>query len=213
MHKGTPEAATDRCLSAAFEYMKSHGYTVAFVNPTGSNICRNRNAIVGEAFKSDAEWTLMVDDDMVFGPDFIERLMKHDLDIVTGLYVKKFYPHTPNVTRKDENGVRQVVEDIPENGLIEADGVGGGFVLIRTKVFKGIEPPWFAMPPNKTSPGGVMGEDYYFCEKAQGAGYKVMVDCSLVVGHLGLHPFTIVDYLINKEQQEEPEEKKIIVSA
>lgn len=62
--------------------------------------------------------------------------------------------------------------------LIECDGVGGGCLLIHRRVFEAIEKPWF-----KCNPGTFIGEDFYFCRKAQAAGFKIYLDPGIICGH------------------------------
>mgnify|MGYP001559767756 FL=1 len=62
--------------------------------------------------------------------------------------------------------------------LIEVDGVGAGCLLVHRRVFEAIEKPYF-----QCNPGTPIGEDFYFCRKAQAAGFKIYVDPGILCGH------------------------------
>ncbi len=62
--------------------------------------------------------------------------------------------------------------------LIECDGIGGGCLLIHRRVFEAIEQPYF-----KCNPNTFIGEDFYFCRKAQAAGFKIYLDPGVLCGH------------------------------
>jgi GT2 family glycosyltransferase len=75
-------------------------------------------------------------------------------------------------------GPESLVLPSTKDDLVECDGVGGGCLLVHRQVLDAIEPPWFEY--NK---GTFVGEDFYFCRKAQEAGFKIYADPSVLVGH------------------------------
>jgi GT2 family glycosyltransferase len=70
--------------------------------------------------------------------------------------------------------------------LIEVDAVGTGIMLIRKKVFKELPEPWFYFKND-------FSEDIMFCKEAKKAGYKIYVDTTLSVGHVGDSIFKLED--------------------
>lgn len=60
--------------------------------------------------------------------------------------------------------------------------------------------------------GDVIGEDYYFCQKAKEAGFDICLDASLIVGHIGEHVYTMTDYFNYKEERESREAEKVVNS-
>ena len=54
-----------------------------------------RNLIVEAAKEFNCTHILFVDDDMAYKPESLEQLLSHDLDIVTGLYLSRAFPHQP----------------------------------------------------------------------------------------------------------------------
>jgi len=61
--------------------------------------------------------------------------------------------------------------------MVEVDGIGSHFVLIRKRVFEALPPPWYKC----TTPSA--GEDYWFCRKAKAAGFKIWADMTVHTGH------------------------------
>lgn len=139
------------------------------------NIAAARNQIV-ENTTMDA--VFFVDPDMVIPQKAIETLAKHDLDIVSGLYFKRHYPFFPEANKKSADGrLWEPILDYPDSGLMEAESVGAGCLLVKRDVLLKIGYPQFEYIE------GVRSEDFDFCEKARKAGYKIMVDCSVKCGH------------------------------
>lgn len=64
-----------------------------------------------------------------------------------------------------------------DNDLLEIDGAGMHFTLIRREVIEAMQFPWFVMNP------GSAGEDFYFFHKAMRLGFKAFTDLSVQTGH------------------------------
>lgn len=133
---------------------------------------------------------LWVDDDMVFPPDALQRLLAHDLDIVGGLCFNRRAPaYQPIVGRLYDPALAMpknapgFVYDLPRSGLIECDATGGAFLLVKARVFKDIEAQFGS--ESWWIPDGEASEDFSFCRRAKACGYKIFVDCSLEIGHIG----------------------------
>jgi hypothetical protein len=113
-------------------------------------------------------------------------------------------PTGPTAQNYDENGKRQPVFSMPEStGLEEVGSVGTGVMLIKREVFQGMSEPWFDMPWQYDN-RGYMGEDVFFCKKAQELGFKVYIDhdVSKEIGHIGTFEFRHEHTWIVKEQME-----------
>lgn len=157
---------------------------------TSSYIHDARNKIVDAALEAKATHLIFIDSDMQFSPDSIQKLVERDKDIVGGLYFRRQAPHNPIINQKD--GKRLVIPPVwPKNDLFEVFGIGTGFLMIKMKVFEKIPPPWFAFSNLWDKP---IGEDIYFCWKAQERGFKVWCDPTLNLGHVGTYVFTKEDY-------------------
>lgn len=170
-----------------------------------------RNHIV-EAFLSepDATHLFFMDSDMVFPADALDRLLAHDLPIVSGTYFARTnnpVPHVYDFVRTDELGVRWYhpkgeafvewirahpeaaslpnVHAFPDPWLVKCDGIGGGCLLIKREVFERMPAPWF-----ENALGSKGGEDFDFCEKAKRLGYEIWADFAIQCDHEARPIFT-----------------------
>lgn len=158
-----------------------------YINTVRYIIHESRNLLVKEALEKNATHVLFVDDDMVFPPDALVRLLEKDLDIVCGLAFRRRPPYDPcifvNVNDKDIFPVEHINE-----GLMQIDACGSAFVLIKTEVFKAMPEPWYVWGDTSlgiyTDKGG-LGEDIAFSLKAKRAGFNVCCDTSLIIQHIG----------------------------
>lgn len=172
----------------------------------GSNIAINRNRSCHDAIDWGARWLFFVDADMMLPPNTLVDLAKWNKDIVSGLYVGKQTPFVPVASRKDSTGAYVPLDSITKNTLLpNLDAVGGGCLLIKTEVLKKIPEPWFCFIENDVH--GVLGEDYYFCAKAQKAGFLIHLDTAIWCGHLGFYSYTPADFLAFKELKEAENDK------
>jgi hypothetical protein len=137
-----------------------------------------------------AEYLFMLDDDMMCPMNLFELLIKHDVDIVAPLAFMRLAPHNPVLYRIDngydpiqklEYYIPKTVPNYPKNTLVECDGVGFGVALIKTKIFEHLAKPWFMSTTGH-------GEDLLFCRKAKEAGFRVFMDTSVKLGHMGIPP-------------------------
>ena len=121
---------------------------------------------------------LFLDDDMLFPPNTIEKLLSDDVPLVGGLYFARNEPHLPIAYHKVE-GNQWVAVTQWKAGLQYVDAVGTGCMLIRRDVLEKMERPYFKFDD-------VMGEDMFFCEQAKKLGYDVVLDADVKCRHLRL---------------------------
>ena len=140
----------------------------------GYTTAENRNYLAVQALKNGSDYLLFVDDDMIFPADTLDKLLKTGKQIVGVLSYSRKLPLQATVWKP---------EDIKE-ALFECEQVGGGVLLIDTKVFNEMERPWFAF---ETYDSGMIkvGEDAYFCQKAKTRGISVWCEPSISIGHIG----------------------------
>lgn len=149
-------------------------------DPVGYQVDNARNMITQDACNTeDVTHLLWVDDDMTFSRDAVQRLLAHDLPIVGGLCHNRRHPYMPILVHFTERGF-SFQYDYPE-GLIEVDATGAAFLLTKKEVYFKIreqfaEGPWTVLHT---------GEDISFCQRARAAGYKIMVDTTVKIGHMG----------------------------
>ena len=146
---------------------------------------RVRNYIAHNALKFEMDYLLTIDDDHVFAPDSLSRLIAYDVDIIGALSFIRSADMggglTPSIYKKvqDDPPRYQSIKQWERNSLIEVDGMGMAFVLIRRRVLEEVSPPWWWIPEEKG-----LGEDLYFCNKVRNAGFKIYCDTSVEAPHL-----------------------------
>lgn len=155
---------------------------------TKSEQFRARNLIVEEAQRVNADWLLMLDDDMVVNPhvtggptasyDLIEKLIAHDKDIVGALYYQRTGACLPvAMTKVGERGYRFLRDDELTGKLQRVDVAGGGCLLVRMSVFDRLPHPFFA-------PEHEYGTDVQLCRAAAAKGTTVWLDSGIELGHV-----------------------------
>ena len=199
-HDGLPRRAMFACVKDVMRFISESGYRAMYSSELeGANLAANRIEGVNNAVEAGAHWVMFIDSDMTFEPDAVLRLVARDVDIVSGLCVKKAQPHAPTIymENKEEGGFNHML-DFPLDEMVECDATGTAFLLIKIEVFKKMDTPYFAFPPQEKR-DKPMGEDMYFCTKARELGYKIFVDTSVIIGHLGEYAYNIFNFLAIKE--------------
>lgn len=152
------------------------------MHPSGS-VARNRNRIAERAIAEGYDAIWYVDDDQVFSPPTLERLVAADKDIVSGLYVKQQVPFEPQLYDvQDEAGaVYPRLLKSGECGLVQTKVVGAGCLLVKTKVFEAMEKPWWRL--GQLGDKAEWSDDVDWCRRARLAGFEVWCDQRVFVGH------------------------------
>ncbi|MBI4210610.1 MAG: glycosyltransferase family 2 protein [Candidatus Diapherotrites archaeon] len=142
-----------------------------------------RNICARAAIKNGSDYLFFLDADILAPPDTIERLVARDKDIISGPYHLKSIPYRPLAYMKSgKEGEYNMCTDIEEEKLYEVDGVGGGCLLIKRHALEKVGDPYFSFALN----GKNIGEDLYFCSKAQKAGCGIWYDNTIPeVKHFG----------------------------
>lgn len=157
-----------------------------------SLIWTSRDALATKAIQSEADYMLWLDSDMVFEPDTLLRLLEHAAPdtIVTGMYFRRVQPYSPVLYDKidiDEAGKvsTEQTKEVPE-GLREVAGCGFGCVLTPVDALLDV----LASYQQMFAPITGLGEDLSFCLRARQCGYKIVVDPSIPLGHVGYQVIT-----------------------
>ena len=146
----------------------------------GYHIAENRNWLAFKSVNENCDYLFLTDDDMIFPPNTLKKLLSYQKDIV-GVAC-----HPRNSEKKTYVTLDKVHKDntdLPKE-LFECERVGTGIMLIKTEVFKKLSWPFFAF---KSDINGftLNGEDWFFCDKAREAGFKIWCDPTLSIGHIG----------------------------
>ena len=149
-----------------------------------TDVAGARNTLVERSLEAGSEWILFIDDDHVYPPDLLSRLLEHEKMIVGSLYLRRARPFSPVAfSHRTEGNLYQSIDltELPHEGLLKVQAVGAAGLLIRSEVFRAIEPPWFEYG---RSGEWNASEDIIFCEKAQEAGFDVFIDLAAQLGHM-----------------------------
>lgn len=148
----------------------------------GANIAKNRNGLTEIALATGAEWIWYVDDDQVFAPDTLQRLLAHDVDVVSGLYVARDFPFKAQIfDREDERGlVAHRLFEPTDRGLVKVVAAGAGSFLVRRKVIETLTPPYWTL--GQIEPDN-WGDDLDFCRRVRAAWFDIWCDLECGVGH------------------------------
>jgi GT2 family glycosyltransferase len=150
----------------------------------GLYINKNRNQLAEHAIELGAEWIWYVDDDHCFHPDTLTRLLARNVDIVTGVAVKRVAPFLPLIYEREEGDEGNFVKHYftPDDvGLKPILAAGAGCFLVKTHVHKTLGSPYWRF--SETSTGDMIGEDMDFCMRARAMGFTVYCDMDAPIGH------------------------------
>lgn len=148
----------------------------------GQSPARNRNLMIKQALEFDCTHILFLDDDLVFKPDLLNRLLAHDVDIVTALYLMRNFPHQPIIFDvADEKGRCQHHFPTKDSkGLVEIVACGLGACLIKTHIFRVLEEPWIRLGELELDH---WCDDLGFFRRVRAAGFKLHCDLDCFVEH------------------------------
>lgn len=144
----------------------------------GGDIVSARGAGVEYARETQATHIFFVDSDMSFPPDTLDRLLKHDKDIVTVEYNRRQLP---------PESVTFPLEERSDTELYKAKNIGGGCLLIKLSVFDYVPQPWFNFGRKGTKV--VIGEDTWFSNAARDVGIDSWIDPTIPVKHIGEYEY------------------------
>jgi len=150
------------------------------------NITFARNKIASKFLETDAEYLFFLDDDMVFDPDTLIRLLKRDRKVAGALTFIRSEPHEPSFYTKDSHDTYVPIYMWKPKDLVECDAIGMAATLINRTVFEKMKS---VSQYHKKIYGfydniGFKGEDLSFCEKAKSLDFKIYCDTEVLVGHL-----------------------------
>jgi len=228
LHPGMVHGAFMRSLLNMLVYDASHdrrlfdgGGIVEY--QAGANLATPRNQLV-EQFRAigTAEWLLMVDSDMTFPANALDRLLdRADPDeapifggLCFGLDGEGHAPTLYDIFPGDDG--QPMVGRYREweiDSLMKVAGTGTAFLLIHRTVFErfdAFEPQPGTTAFNKAFPyfqeteyfGKPIGEDLTFCFRAGFLGIPVHVDTSLHIGHIKDRELNFASYIAEYAQAE-----------
>jgi len=149
----------------------------------GVSLTTNRTGLVREALKTDANYFLFLDDDVIGPDDMLLTLLSYKLPIVCGLYMakKKKEERALAAWMRSGSGYAPIALEQPAR-MVQVDTTGLGAALIHRSVFERVPQPWFVWEWDGVS------EDFYFFERVNSEiGVKPIIDMECKMWHIGLH--------------------------
>jgi hypothetical protein len=154
----------------------------------GIYIANNQNTLARMFLESNQDWFWLVNDDQIYPPDILIRLLRHRKDVVAPNCLEKKPPHLP-LLYQSQNGKgiyknKYLIDG--QTGLVKIVGAGGGGMLVHRRVLEAIKDPWWEVHTvlNDNGVSSQSSEDFDFCQKVIDAGFEIYGDLSLWVGHI-----------------------------
>lgn len=161
-----------------------------------SLITRARNEMTAAFLKSEHSHLFWLDSDIEFEPEDVAKLWNLKADVAVGVYAMKKRDAQWFAAWKDG----ALVKDLDQfKEPIAVDYAGTGFMLIRRAVLEklaetaesyeghnGRVPALFMTPVHNDC---FESEDYNFCRKARQAGFSIIMDPSVRLGHYGQYRY------------------------
>ena len=143
-----PDPQMQDALGAMVRYTRGKDIATVYAGaPMSASVVHwSRNGLISEQLKSGKPWThaLFIDDDIVVEPDYLERLLAHQKDIVAGLCTRRQDPPVPNIRMFDEaTGDFRQIWEWPKDKLIEVGAVGTGLMLISQHALEQVAQAYF----------------------------------------------------------------------
>lgn len=170
-----------------------------FKKHTGLGPANPFNAIGQEFLKRpELEWLFLTNDDNLYPPDTLMRLLARmyysgtRVDIITGLYLSRFWPHEPvlfdDISREPTgpNGEREIwfqrrFLSKDDGGMVPITACGDGCLLIHRIVLKKLVYPWWEYGLTLSD---ACDHDMMFSAKCREAGFKMWADLDVKVDHV-----------------------------
>lgn len=166
-------------LVSAVQCLRETGYDVHLTARQGPYTHWNREGLVEDARSAGTDYLMMIDADLYFPSDGIVRLLRHEKDVVAGLYMMKTLPPVNPIKLSDGNGGYLGIKKWkPPPEVFRCAAVPTGFMLIRMAAIRDLPAPLFpCVQP--------VGEDVAFCQAVEAAGLEVWCDPTFKIDHIG----------------------------
>lgn len=136
----------------------------------------------------DYDRMVWIDSDVEWKVSDFDRLIGHDLDIVSGMVPSSTDGRitATNFNEHGHPGMINALDYLLEGDPLLVDAVGFGFLCVRKGVFEKMPRPWFKIREVRIAGAGFpvnLGEDYSWCESATSVGFQVWLDPLVKVDH------------------------------
>lgn len=165
-----------------------------------SHIVRIRNEMATKFLEGEHSHLFWLDADIKFTPEDVAKIWNLQADVGVGCYAMKKREEQWFAAWKDG----KLVKDLNQfNGPVEVDLAGTGFMCISRKVLETLaktaesyetqnKQRCYGLFMSPVKDDMLESEDYNFCRRAREAGFKIILDPTVRLGHIG--QFTYGEY-------------------
>lgn len=204
--RGAPDIDCVVSVQATTQDLRSHGieHVTRFIHGN-CYIALVRSLFAHQFMQTDCTHLFFWDDDVAAPPGALRRLLSYDRDIIVAPYPKKVDPKTP----ANKAWPYALTDGIPDAvGLLEADMVATGFLLIKRAVIETMHAKYAdrtfhhaadgidvvdifptgileGFPKNAHGKNMWWGEDYAFSVLAKRLGFSLWLDPKIQLIHAG----------------------------
>ena len=180
-------------FKAIYDLIVPDGYETHFQFFYGYQVDQVRNLIADWVVKGPYDYLFAVDSDISFAPDTLVKLLSHDKDVVSGLYIQRIQgQHTLEIFESNNEGgfTHMPYDKLKGKGLTEVGAVGFGCALIKKNVLVDIGYPQFYYK-SAIDHAHTFSEDLYFAKMCQQKGFKIYADPSILCDHTGSYVYKV----------------------
>ena len=181
-------------------------YHIALATSEGGQVHINRNVIFKQAYDLKVPYLLFIDTDMMWLPEHIDKMVKFDKDVVSGLCTTRRRPQKYCVYMSDGNGRCRPISN-PPTVPFKCFATGAGFLLLKRSVIAKMwehkakygypfDPVPHGLVASKSSiESAYLGEDISFSSRLRKAGFDIWCHPDVLPGHVG-------EIVLGKEENE-----------
>jgi len=172
-------------FKSIYNLEKTEDMIVDFDFIRGYDCARARNNICNNAIKSNYDYVLMVDSDVILPSYTLIKMLNDPKPVCLGCYPRK----------NTKTGVFEIFKLGQQNyvdtfnygeitslsGKIEIKGGGFGCGMIDVEILQNLSHPFFKYVEYES--GATLSEDLYFCSNATKNGYKIYAETDVICGH------------------------------
>lgn len=154
-------------------------------NVQSSTIWRSRQQLIDLAMEDGCTHLLFVDCDQTFPAQTLRRMLYHQKAVMACNIAVKQFPSLPTARKWLNDGPAPIFTTKESKGIERVWRIGTGIMLIDLSIMKSVAEPWFQV--SSVVDGTQYGEDWWFCQQVEQAGFDIWIDHELSweVGHIG----------------------------
>ena len=179
-------------FKSIYDLIVPDGYETTFQYFFGYNVDQVRN-LIADWVVNGFDYLFSVDSDIAFAPDTLSKMLAHDRDVVSGLYIqRKPGQHILEIYEHTATGgvVNMPYGKLKGRTLVEVAGCGFGCALVKAEVMRKIGYPQFKYH-SAISINDTISEDVDFCRKARDNGFTIWADPTILCRHTGSFTFNV----------------------